>query len=229
MVDMDRQRSAGDSLGVRDVPDESTYAMAIAGQEVDLDECIYEVPFELERGTLHVMPIAAYDYESAVASLPNYDDNGLSIVSVILEPLLDEYDYIVMDLRPELSHFASSAMAAANAGVLVPVTSEITTAVHLQEVSDHIDYLAEKVSGVHALGVVRSRWDGKGEEARVVNEILADSGMHAFNTAIPVHKITSKSFAMTTGPVVTSYPKSSAANKFHELTAEIVARADRSR
>lgn len=228
VIDMDRQQSAGDSLGVRGVPDQSTYAMAIAGHPVDISGCIHQVPFHLERGTLHVMPVTPYDYELAAASLVNYPDQGLQIVSAVLEAVQDDYDYILLDLRPELSHFASSAMVAANAGVIVPVTSEVTTAVHLGEVQEHLGYLAE-VSGkpVRAMGVVRGRWDARSEEARLVNQLLQSGAMHVFDSTIPSQRIISKSFAMTTGPVVASFPKSSAASKFHELTAEIVTLAER--
>ena len=223
VVDMDRQQSAGDALGVRGVPDQSTYAMAIAGQPIDLTQCIYQAGFPLQRGTLHVMPITPYDYELAAANLTNDPDNGLQVVSAVLEAVAGDYDFIVLDLRPELSHFSSSAMVAANAGIVVPVTSEVTTAVHIAEVKEHIDYL-EQAAGraVRSLGVVRGRWDSKGEEGRLVNQLLEHGGMRVFGTAIPDHRIVSKSFAMTTGPVVTSFPKSPATQRFHELTAEIV-------
>ena len=228
VVDMDRQQSAGDALGVRGVPDGSTYAMAIAGQPVDVSESVYRVPFDLERGTLHVMPVTPYDYEAAAANLVNYPDNGLMVVSAVLEAVQDDYDYIVLDLRPELSHFASSAMVAATAGVIIPVTSEVTTAVHLAEVQEHIEFLAQG-SGrpVEALGVVRSRWDARGEEGRLVNELLSGGDIRVFESVIPDHRIVSKAFAMSSGPVVTSFPKSPAAKKYHELTTEIVSLAER--
>lgn len=228
VVDMDRQQSAGDSLGVRGVPDESTYGMVLAGQPKDLSDCIYDVGFELTRGTLHVMPITPYDYELAVANLPNFPDNGLHIVSTVLQAVAEDYDYIVLDLRPELSHFSSAAMVAATSGLIVPVTSEVTTAVHLAEVQEHIPYLAES-SGqpVRALGVARNRWDAKGEEGRLVDQLLAGGSMHVFDAIIPSHRVVSKAFAMSTGPVVTSFPKSPAAQRFHELTAEIVHLTDR--
>lgn len=224
VVDMDRQQSAGDALGVRGVPEKTTYGMAIAGEEIDLNTCIYPAGFELERGSIDVMPTAPYDYELAAASLSNYEDNGLLIVSALLDLVKDEYDYILLDLRPELSHFASSAMVAANGGVLIPVTSEATSAVHLAEVHEHLQYLAEATGrDVRPLGIVRSRWEGRSEEARIVDQLLEASDMHAFEAPIPAHRVVSKSFVMTTGPVVTSYPKSPATQRFQDLTVEILA------
>lgn len=224
VVDMDRQQSAGDALGVRGIQDGTTYGMAIAGNEIDLNDTIYPAGFELGRGSIDVMPTAPYDYELAAASLLNYEDNGLQIVSALLELVKEEYDYILLDLRPELSHFASSAMVAADGGVLVPVTSEATSAVHLAEVHTHLKWLAETTGrNVHPLGVVRSRWEGRSEEARIVDQLLDASDMPVFETPIPAHRVVSKSFVMTTGPVVTSYPKSPATQRFFELTAEIIA------
>lgn len=232
VVDMDRQQSAGDSLGVRGAADETTYAMAIAGRPIDLASTIHQAPLALARGRLDVMPVTPYDYELAAANLVNYPDSGLQVVSTMLRAVADDYDYIVLDLRPELSHFASSAMMAtalqgpsdgqSNGGVVVPVTSEATTAVHLAEVQEHIDYLT-RASGqqVRTLGVVRGRWDPKSEEGRLVDQLLQGGVMPVFLTAIPAHKIVSKSFVMSTGPVVLSYPKSPATQRFHELTAEI--------
>lgn len=223
VIDMDRQQSAGDALGVRGVADGSTYGQALAGQPIDLETCTHPAGFPLDRGHVDVMPITPYDYELAAANLPNYDNNGLGAVAALVEAAGEGYDYVILDLRPELTHFASAAMAAAGAGLLVPVTSEVTTAVHLAEVTEHVNYLAE-ASGqpVHILGVVRGRWDAKAEEAGLVDQLLASTGLHVFRTAIPAHRVVSKSFATTTGPVVTSYPRSAAASTFHELTAEIV-------
>lgn len=227
IVDMDRQRSAGDSLGLYGIPAGSSYAMAIAGEEVDLDNCIFQVPFDVPGGRLDVMPIAAYDYEAAVAALPGYPNNGLDVITDLLAPVMDDYDYIILDLRPELSHLTSSAMAASTGGVLVPVTSELTTAIHTQDIVDHLAFLEEATKReVRSLGVVRTRWDAKTEEARDVNALLKDLEVRVFNTIIPNHRAVSKSFALSSGPVVTSYPKAPASQKFYELAGEVLDRIE---
>lgn len=227
VVDVDRQQSAGDSLGIRGMPNGESYIRAIGGEEVDFDKVIFQAPFELERGSIDVMPIDPYSYEVATQVITDYPNSGIDVFHDLLASLQDDYDYIVLDLRPELSHMTASAAAACNGGVILPVVSEVTTAIHAQEVVDHISYAA-KSSGraIPVLGIVRSKWEARTEEARDVEEFLQTLDVPVFETTIPNHRVVSKSFSLTSGPSVTSYPKAPSTKKFHELTAEIVAKVE---
>lgn len=227
VVDLDRQRSAGDSLGVRGVADGNTLLAALAGDSIDLGDATFTAPVDAGSGRVDVMPTTPLDYERAVATLPRYPDSGLQMLKMALEPVMTEYDYIVLDLRPELSNLVSAAICASvDGGALMPVTSEMTTAVHLGEVIDHIDWVRE-ASGVdvRTLGIVRSIWT-QSYEATQVSSLIERFNSHVFHAIIPNHRQVSKSFLLSSGPCVLSYPKAAATKKFHELTAEIVARVE---
>jgi len=222
VVDMDYQRSAGDSLGVPGAPAGTTYARAFLNEDIDYDKAIRPAPFEIPCGRLDVAPVNTRDYNDAVEAIPKLANDGLFAVTDVLAALEDDYDYILLDLRPELSPFTSSAMAASNGGVIIPVTSEMATAINLKDVLDHFRKLAPRLGKpIEFLGVARTRWDAKTEEATDVDDTLIELGIPVFTTVIPNHRQISKSFSLSTGPVVTSYPKAPSVRLFYQLASEI--------
>src|SRR5699024_10183629 len=98
VVDLDRQRSAGDSLNVRGAEEGKTFTAAIAGDDVDLSQAIKTAPVDAGSGQIDVMPTTPLDYERAVATLPRYPNSGLHILRMALEPVMEDYDYILLDL-----------------------------------------------------------------------------------------------------------------------------------
>jgi chromosome partitioning protein len=223
VIDVDYQRSAGDSLVVRGVPSGTTYARAFFDPDADLEAAIHQVPFLIPCGRLDVMPANIHDYNRAVEVVPSLANHGLNAFSDLIAALEDDYDYIVLDLRPELSPMTSSAMAASNGGVIIPVNSEMSTVVNLKDVFDHFRGMEHDLGRpVQFLGVARTRWNPKSEEAGLVNDTLAELGAPTFKTVIPNHRQISKSFGLDTGPVVTSYPKASSVPRFYQLASEIV-------
>lgn len=222
VVDMDYQRSAGDSLGVPGAAAGTTYIRALLDEDVDFDLAIRPAPFDIPCGTLDVAPVNTKDYNLAVQAIPQYPNHGLLAVTEMLAAYEDDYDYIILDLRPELSTLTSSAMAASNGGVIIPVNSEMPTAINLKDVLDHFRKLAPQIGrSIEFLGVVRTKWDAKAEEATDVNDTLREFGIPVFETIIPNHRQISKSFSLSTGPVVTSYPKAPSVRLFYKLAAEI--------
>lgn len=223
VVDLDRQMSLGDTFKAYGT-DRATFLAAIACDDVNIDDALIPSPVPLPRGRIDVLPARPYDYERAVNALPGYPDTGINILRMALEQLRERYDYILLDTRPELSHLTAAAMAASD-GVVIPVTSEVTTALHVDEVGNFIDWVA-KTSGVDITpyGILRSQWQPS-FESRQVDQILPRFGIHVFESIIPSHRQVSKAFMMTTGPVVLSFPKAPATKAFIQATAEILEKA----
>ena len=116
LVDADPQANASSGLGV-DIAeiDCSIYECII--EQADVREAIYTTDIEgLDIIPSHIDLVGA---EIEMLNLPNRE----KVLSNLLTPLKDEYDYILIDCSPSLGLITVNALTAANS-VIIPVQCE---------------------------------------------------------------------------------------------------------
>lgn len=143
-----------------------------------------------------------------------------------LEPVRDEYDYIIIDCPPSLNMLTVNAMAAANS-VLVPMQCEYYALEGLTALMDTISKLAAVVNAdLHIEGILRTMYDPRNRLANDVSEQLKRHfGDKVYRTVIPrnVRLAEAPSF----GAPAMYYDKSSTGAKAYlALAGEILRREE---
>ena len=103
-----------------------------------------------------------------------------------LEPVLDDYDYILIDCPPALNMLTVNALAAAH-GVLIPMQCEYYALEGLSALLETIDQIREAVNPeLRIAGLLRTMFDPRNN---LSNEVSAQLIMHfedkVFRTVIP--------------------------------------------
>ena len=116
VVDADPQANASSGLGVDITEVECSLYECIINQ-TDIHEAIYTTDVE----GLDIIP-SHIDLVGAEIEMLNLEDRE-KIMRKLLEPIRDEYDYILIDCSPSLGLITVNALTAANS-VIIPVQCE---------------------------------------------------------------------------------------------------------
>jgi chromosome partitioning protein len=135
----------------------------------------------------------------------------------ILDGVADNYDVAILDTPPSLGFLSTSALLAADAGVLVPLLPEALPLKGLQHLLTTISELRAVSPGLHVLGIlptmVRPRWASHRSVLDVMPHLLADVPIL---DPIPCHGAVARAAARRE-PVFVTAPKSAAAVAYENL------------
>lgn len=134
-VDLDPQGNATEGLGLLEAYDAEYPTLLdalIEDGNVPLDELIYSHP------EVDVLP-SNIDMNAAEASLLQEPDGETRLAS-ILEPVDEEYDYIVVDCPPHLGMITDNALYAAR-NLVIPALAESTSKRSLELLFDYVSAL----------------------------------------------------------------------------------------
>ncbi|MDQ3159423.1 MAG: ParA family protein, partial [Pseudomonadota bacterium] len=120
--------------------------------------------------------------EIQLMDLPNREQR----LKQALEPLRDDYDFILIDCPPSLSLLTLNALAAAD-GVLVPMQCEYFALEGLSSLINTIDALKHRLNpSLEIFGVVRTMFDVRNNLANAVSgELTKHFGDIVFRSIIP--------------------------------------------
>lgn len=109
-----------------------------------------------------------------------------TILRRAIEPVLDKYDYIIIDCPPSLGLLTINALAACE-GVIVPIQGEYYALEGLTQLIDTINMIKKKLNpSIGILGVVITMHDRRTQLTKqVVEEVQRYFGDKVFNTFIP--------------------------------------------
>jgi chromosome partitioning protein len=142
----------------------------------------------------------------------------------VLEEIQVPYDLIVLDCPPGLSVVGANALAASDA-LIVPVTPHVLATEGLPSLFGTIDRMRTRLDA-HALllGILIGMVDGRRRLARELRERLrAQFRDRVFHTEIPFTPLLQEAPA-SFQPVLTSAPRSRAADTFRRLAGEVLER-----
>jgi chromosome partitioning protein len=140
-----------------------------------------------------------------------------------LEPLLDRYDYLLVDCPPSLGLLTVNGLVAARDGVLIPVQCEYLALEGLGELTHTIQRVRSALfSNLKVRGVVLTMFDGRTHlSSDVVAEVQKYFKDQVFETIIPrsVRLAEAPSYGL---PVLAYAPASNAAKAYEALARELM-------
>lgn len=147
-----------------------------------------------------------------------------TILKRAIEPIVDDYDYIIIDCPPSLGLLTINALSACE-GVIVPIQGEYYALEGLTQLIDTINMIKKKLNPVVGiLGVVITMFDSRTQLTKqVVEEVEKYFGEKVFKTHIPRNVRLAE--APSHGKTIGDYdPKSKGAIAYQALAQEVIKR-----
>jgi chromosome partitioning protein len=181
---------------------------------------VKEVILKSDTPNLDVVP-SHIDLVGAEIEMINYP-NREGVLKQILEPVADEYDFIVIDCSPSLGLITVNALTAADS-VLVPVQTEFFALEGLGKLLNTVKIVQNRLNqNLQIEGILMTMYDGR---LRLCNQVVSELRRHfdeiVFQTII--HRNTKISEAPSVGKPVILYDASSkGAVNYLNLAKEIL-------
>lgn len=217
LIDLDAQGNATMGVGVDKRELERT------GCDVLLGECsLAEARVRCPEHKLDLLP-ANEDMTAADVGLQDAA-SAQSTLKRALAPVLDEYDFVLIDCPPSLSMLTVNALAAAD-GVLIPMQCEYYA---LEGISALVGTIGQIRQGINPAlqieGILRTMYDPRNNLARQVSdELLAHFGDKVLRTIVPrnVRLAEAPSYGQ---PIIAYDARSTGAQAYIALAGELLGR-----
>ena len=212
VIDMDPQANATAGLGMK----------VEAGQPT-----VYEVllglaePHEALRSSnqenLNVIP-ATPDLVGAAIELMDQPHREYRLRRAV-KPLLEHYEFVLLDCPPSLGLLTVNALAAAHK-VLIPVQCEFYALEGLHQLLNTVEMVKEHLNPqIQVLGAVLTMYDRRTQLSRkIVKDVRRNFPGHVFDSVIP--RNTELAEAPSTGKTILEYAESSRGAKAYEYLSE---------
>ena len=146
------------------------------------------------------------------------------VLGGVLEPLLPDYDIVLIDCQPSLGLLTVNALACA-AGVLVPLECEYFALRGVALLLETIDKVSKRLNpGLGIDGLLATMYDSRTLHSReVLAEVVKGFGDKVFHTVI--NRTVRFPDATVAGEPITRFdPASTGASAYRELAKEVLAR-----
>ena len=216
IVDLDPQANATSSLGIdKQTIRRGTYEVLIGAEPI--------IPAVLHnpRLKLSILPSspALAGAEVELLELPKREYR----LKEILQPVVERYNYILIDCPPSLSIITINGLVAATDGVLIPVQCEYLALEGIGQLTRTLKGVQNSLyPGLAVRGVIMTMFDGRTRLASdVVTEVKKFFPSQVFQTIIPrsIRLAEAPSYGL---PIAIYAPSSTAAKAYHELSREIL-------
>lgn len=218
LVDLDPQSSLTIALGidVRALKATIYDVLLETRPELSLPEII------LETSIPHVALVpSSIDLSKAEMELMS-EMNREQVLRATLRPVLDRYDYILIDCPPSLGLLTINAMAAA-AAVLIPLQSDYLAMRGASLLMTTIRKVQRKLNPeLQILGILITMYDARTTHAKeVVEEVRSAFGELIFNAVIR-YSVRAKESVVAGQPILTYDPRSPLSEAYRGLAEEIL-------
>ena len=216
IVDADPQANATSSLGIdKHTVKGGTYEVLLGGSPASA------LVLQNPRLKLEILPSSP---SLAGAEVELVSELGReSKLKQALEPLVDRYDYILIDCPPSLGLLTLNGLMAARDGVLIPVQCEYLALEGLGELTRTIQRVRTALfPTLKVRGVILTMFDGRthlsGDVVAEVHKFFPDE---VFETVIPrsIRLAEAPSYGL---PVTAYAPASNAARSYETLARELL-------
>ena len=218
LVDFDPQGSLSVGLGLNPHEMELTVYNLLMQRDVQIHDVV--VPTGVPG--MDLLP-SNIDLSAAEVQLVHEVGREMTLQRV-LQPVLDEYDVILIDCQPSLGLLTVNALTASH-GVLVPLECEYFALRGVALLKTTIDKVRERLNpGLQIDGVLGTMFDGRTLHSREVMERLVQAwGDKVFHTVI--RRTVKFSDSTVAGEPITTYAsKSTGADSYRQLAKEVLAR-----
>jgi chromosome partitioning protein len=215
LVDSDPQGNCTTGLGIEKSSEKPTFYQALLNG-VAASETIQTTEYD----GLSIIP-ADKNLVAANLDLVDLDDREYRL-SKALRPVLDEYDYILIDCPPALDLLTLNALLAADS-VLIPIQCEFFALEGISQLMDTIDRVRESFSHpIQIEGILLTMYDDRTNLTRQVADDLKEFfERDVLSTVIPrsIRLAEAPSFGK---PILLYDPRSRGAESYIKLAKEIL-------
>ena len=216
-IDMDPQGNMTSGLGIdKDEVEKNIYDLMIG--QAGVDEVLQKEAIE----NLDVIP-TSIDLSAAEIELIGVDDKEFIIRNAV-QPIKDDYDYIIIDCPPSLSMLTINAMTTADS-VLVPIQCEYYALEGLSQLIHTVELVKERLNPVLEIeGVVFTMYDARTNlSLQVVENVKGNLQQKIYKTIIPrnIRLAEAPSHGM---PINLYDSRSTGAESYRMLAQEVIKR-----
>ena len=216
IVDLDPQANATSCLGVDKQGDQgSTYDTMLGSTPAN------SLILHNDRLKLSLLP-SSPSLAGAEVELVDQDGRESRLKDAIM-PLVDRYDYILIDCPPSLGLLTVNGLMAARDGVIIPVQCEYLALEGLGQLTQTLELVRSGLfPDLKVRGVVLTMFDGR---TRLSSDVVAEVNRHfpeqAFKTVVPrsIRLAEAPSYGL---PVSAYAPGSAGAEAYEELAREVL-------
>ena len=216
-IDMDPQGNMTSGLGIdKDEVEKNIYDLMIG--QAGVDEVLQKEAIE----NLDVIP-TSIDLSAAEIELIGVDDKEFIIRNAV-QPIKDDYDYIIIDCPPSLNLLTINSMCAGDT-VLVPIQCEYYALEGLTQLLHTINLVKSRLNpDLEMEGVVFTMYDARTNlSLQVVENVKDNLQERVYKTIIPRNVRLAE--APSHGLPINLYDaRSTGAEAYHQLAEEVINR-----
>ena len=218
LVDLDPQGALSAGLGVPHHELDATVHNLMIEPRVSIDEVLIHTRVK----NLDLVP-SNIDLSAAEIQLVNEVGREQTLARA-LHPVLDRYDYVLIDCQPSLGLLTVNALACSD-GVVIPTECEYFSLRGLALLTDTVEKVHERLNPrLKISGILITRYDSRTVNAReVMARVLERFGDLVFDTVI-TRTVRFPETSVAGEPITSWAPKSSGALAYRALAREVIAR-----
>ena len=218
LVDMDPQGGCAVCLGMDTETLEKSIYDALVKPEVGIADVVVATEFNFDLAPANIdLAGAEIELKQALAAE--------TVLQRQLKPVLDRYDYVVIDTPPSLGILTVNSLTAAHK-VLIPISAEYMALRGLRMLLDTLENVREVTNpGLQIMGILATRYDSRTINSREVYEYLGEfckrEGLHLFPQVIKQ----SVRFAEAPGyqtPLVLWRKELDGAKQYQKIAGEVI-------
>jgi chromosome partitioning protein len=108
-----------------------------------------------------------------VALAGNFTANPLEIIRIALQPIIDRYDYIIIDCPPSLGTVTKNGLRIST-GYIIPTIPDIVSTWGIYQIVDNVARFSSDISKpIPALGIVATKVQGNNLHRRIIDDLGA--------------------------------------------------------
>jgi chromosome partitioning protein len=218
LVDMDPQGALSAGLGVPHYELEQTVHNLLVEPRVSIDDVL------LHTRVPH-MDLVPSNIDLSAAEIQLVNEVGREqTLARALHPVLDRYDYVLIDCQPSLGLLTVNGLACAD-GVVIPTECEFFSLRGLALLTDTVDKVRDRLNPkLEISGILLTRYDPRTVNAReVMARVVERFGDLVFDTVI-ARTVRFPETTVAGEPITTWAPKSAGAIAYRALAREFIDR-----
>jgi chromosome partitioning protein len=218
LVDFDPQGALSVGLGVNTHELDLTVYNLLMQRDVTVDDILIKT----NVAGLDLLP-SNIDLSAAEVQLVNEVAREMTLQRA-LKPIMDEYDYILIDCQPSLGLLTINALTAAH-GVVVPLECEFFSLRGLALLIDTVEKVKERLNPDLQLdGVLATMYDARTtHNKQVLARVVEAFGDTVYDTVI-ARTVRFPETTVAGEPITSWAPGSSGARAYRALAREVLAR-----
>jgi len=218
LVDMDPQGALSAGLGVPHYELEQTIHNVLVEPRVSIDDVLLST-------RVNHMDLVPSNIDLSAAEIQLVNEVGREqTLGRALYPVLDRYDYVLIDCQPSLGLLTVNGLACSD-GVVIPTECEYFSLRGLALLTDTVDKVRDRLNPkLEISGILLTRYDPRTVNAReVMARVVERFGDLVFDTVI-TRTVRFPETSVAGEPITTWAPRSSGAIAYRALAREFIHR-----